>query len=96
MKKYVVLGILCALAYPVGRFIMIQQEPSGSLVTSNLTINYILLFVLAGAASPWLALRLKLSKKFLGLPASILVTIVLVVILLLIFALVGMPMRFTE
>ena len=93
---YVVLGLLCALAYPCGRFVMIQQGPSGSLAASNLTINYILLFVLVGTASPWLATRLKLPKKFLGLPASILVTIVLVVILLVIFALVGVTMRFTQ
>ena len=96
MKKYIVLGLLCALVYPGGRFIMIQQGPSGSLVTSNLTINYILLFALAGAASPWLATRLKLPKKFLGLPASITVTIVLVVITLVIFGLVGMSTRFTQ
>ena len=96
MKKYIVLAMLCMLAYPAGRYIMIQQGPSGSLVTSNLTINYILLFVLIGASGPWLALKLKLPKKFLGLPASTLVTLILVVILLAIFALVGMPTRLTQ
>jgi len=96
MKKYIVLGLLCALAYPIGRFTMTQQASSGSLVISNLTINYILLFVLVGAASPFLAKNLKLPKKFLGLPASILVTLILVVILLVIFALVGMTTRFTQ
>ena len=96
MKAYIALAILCAVAYPAGRYIMTQQEPSGSLVTSNLTINYILLFVLVGTASPWLATRLKLPKKFLGLPASTLVTLILVVILLAIFALVGMPTRLTQ
>jgi len=96
MKAYIALAILCAVAYPASRYIMIQQGPSGSLVTSNLTINYILLFVLIGASGPRLALKLKLPKKFLGLPASTLVTLILVVILLAIFALVGMPTRLTQ
>ena len=91
---YTVLLTLYVLAYPFGREILIQQEPSGYITISNFTLNYLLLFVLAGAISPWLASKLSLLKRFRKSTASGIVMLTLVSVLLIVLRLFGMDMRF--
>jgi len=93
---YATLGVLCGVAYPTGRAIMIRQEPFGYLIVSNLTLNYIFLFMLVGAVSPWIASRLPLLKRFKKATASGIVMLTLVCVLLIVFTLVGAPMRWTQ
>jgi len=93
---YSLLATACTPAYLFGRGIMIEQEPTGFVTTSNLTLNYVLLFVLAGAISPWLSTRLRFLRRFRKATASGIVTITLVCILLIILTLAGMSMRWTQ
>ena len=92
---YILLAIACGASYPFGREILIQQEPSGYITISNLTINYILLFVLAGAISPWLSTKLSFLQRFRPSTRSGVVMITLVCLLLVILTLVGMQMRWS-
>ena len=92
---YVLLAVACVLAYPFGRHILIEQEPTGYVTASSLTLNYVLLFVLAGAISPWLASKLSFLQRFkLSLRGGI-VMITLVSVLLIILTLVGLQMRWS-
>jgi len=93
---YAILGVLCGATYPMGRAIMMRQEPFGHLIISNLTLNYIFMFVLAGAISPWLAARLPFLRKFKKATASGIVMITLVSALLIVLTVVGAPMRWSE
>lgn len=90
---YVALVLACGLAYPMGRSILIRQEPFGHLIVSNLTLNYVFLFVIIGAISPWVAVRLPFLKRFKKTTASGIVMITLVSALLIVLTLAGMPMR---
>ena len=108
---YVLLALACIPAYLFGRTIMIEQEPTGYVVASNFTLNYLLLFVLAGAISPWLASKipLRLESKYIRIPLlyalfrwqfrmptmSILVMLALVCALLIVLTLAGMKMRWS-
>ena len=91
---YTLLAIACGIAYPFGHEILIQQEPSGYVTISDCTLNYILLFVLAGAISPWLANKLSFLQRFRPSTASGIVMLTLVSALLIILRLFGMDMRF--
>ena len=92
---YVASLVLCALAYPFGREVLIQQEASGYITISNLILNYVLLFVLAGTISPWLASKLSLLKRFKKSTASSIVMLTFVCTLLIILTLVGMEMKWS-
>jgi len=92
---YILLAIACGASYPYGREILIQQEPSGYITISNFTLNYLLLFVLAGAISPWLSSKLSLLKRFKKSTASGIVMLTLVSTLLIILTLVGLEMRWS-
>ena len=93
---YTLLAIACIPAYLFGREIMIEQEPTGFVVTSNLTLNYILLFVLAGVISPWLSTKISLLSRFKRSTASGTVMLTLVSILLIILTLAGIDMRWSQ
>ena len=93
---YILLTIACIPAYLFGRAMMIEQEPTGFVTTSNLTLNYVLLFVMAGAISPWLSSKLPLLRRFKKATASGIVMIVMVCILLVVLTLTGMSMRWTQ
>lgn len=93
---YVLLALACGIAYPMGRAIMIRQEPFGFLIVSDFTLNYIFLFMLAGAISPWIASRLSFLRRFRKATASGIVMVTLVCILLIVLTLIGMPMRWSE
>jgi len=92
---YMLLAALCAIAYPMGRSIIVRQEPFGHLIVSNLTLNYVLLFVLAGAISPWVASKMSFLRKFKKSTASGIVMLVIVSVLLITLTLVGLPMRWS-
>jgi len=92
---YTLLAIACGLAYPLGKVILIQQEPIGHIVVSNITINYILMFVMAGAISPWLSTRLPFLRRHKKQTASGIVMVTLVSLLLIILTLAGMSMRWS-
>lgn len=93
---YSILGVLCVAAYPMGKAIMIRQEPFGHLIVSNLTLNNVFMFVLVGAMSPWIASRLPFLKRFKRTTASGIVMLTLVSILLILLTLTGAPMRWSE
>lgn len=92
---YILLALACGIAYPLGRAIMIRQEPFGYLIVSDFTLNTIFLFMLAGAISPWIATRLPFLRRFRKVTASGIVMITLVCVLLIVLTLVGMPMRWS-
>ena len=92
---YILVAIACGIAYPYGREVLIQQEPSGYITISNLTLNYILLFVLTGAISPWAAGKLSFLRRFKKSTASGIVMLALVSALLIVLTLVGMEMRWS-
>ena len=92
---YVLLAIACGAAYPFGRTILIEQEPTGYVIASNLTLNYVLLFVLAGGISPWLSTKLYFLKRFKKSTASGIVMLTLVCTLLIVLTLVGVQMRWS-
>ena len=92
---YTLLAIVCIPAYLFGRAMMIEQEPTGYVVTSNFTLNYLLLFVLAGAISPWLASKIPFLSRFKKSTASGLVMITSVCTLLIVLTLIGMEMRWS-
>jgi len=98
-KKHAIICILltiaCIPAYLFGREIMIEQEPTGFVTTSNLTLNYVILFVLAGAISPWLASKIPLLRRFRKQTASGMVMLSLVSALLIVLTLVGMEMKWS-
>ena len=93
---YILFAILCSVAYPFSRNMLIEQEPTGFVTTSNLTLNYVLLFVLVGAISPWLASRIPFLRRFKKSTASGMVMVTGVCLLLIILTLVGMSMRWTQ
>jgi len=93
---YILLAVTCGIAYPFGRAIMARQGPEGFVSTSGFTLNYLLLFVLAGAVSPWIANRMPLLKRCKPSVRSGIVMITLVCLLLILLTLVGMPMRWSE
>lgn len=93
---YVLLAIACGAAYPFGRAIMIKQGPEGFVSTSSFTLNYLLLFVLVGTISPWIANRTPLLKRYKPSVRSGIVMITLVSALLIVLTLVGMSMRWSE
>ena len=90
---YILLALACGLAYPMGRSILIRQEPFGHLIVSNLTLNYVFLFIIVGVTSPWIASRLPFLRRFKRSTASGIVMLTLVGILLIVLTLAGMPMR---
>lgn len=92
---YVVLAALCVVAYPFGREVLIVQEPGGYVHISTLTLNYVLLFVIAGAISPRLASKLRMLRRFKKSTASGIVMLTLVCALLIILTLAGLEMRWT-
>jgi len=92
---YILLTTTCIPAYLFGRKIMIEQEPTGFVTTSNLTLNYVILFVLAGAISPWLASKIPFLSRFKKSTASGLVMITSVCTLLIVLTLIGMEMRWS-
>ena len=98
-KKYIathiLLAIACIPAYLFGRTIMIEQEPTGYVVASNLTLNYVIMFVLAGAISPWLSTKLYFLRRFKKSTASGIVMLTLVCVLLIALTLAGMRMRWS-
>jgi len=93
---YILTALACGVAYPFGRAIMIKQGPEGFVSTSGFTLNYLLLFVLVGAVSPWIAVRLPFLRRFKKATASGIVMIILVSILLVTLTLVGMNMRWSQ
>jgi len=93
---YALLALTCGLAYPGGRSIMIHQMSYGYIIISNLTLNYVFLFMIAGIVSPRIAPKLSFLRRFKKATASAIVMIVLVSALLIVLALAGMPMRFTK
>ncbi len=93
---YALLAIASGAAYVFGRTIMIRQGPTGFVSTSAFTLNYLLLFVLVGAVSPWISVRLPFLRRFKKATAGGIVTITLVSALLIVLTLVGMPMRWSE
>ncbi len=93
---YTLIAIACGIVYPFGRGIMIRQGPEGFVSTSGFTLNYLLLFVIVGAASPWIAVRLSFLRRFKKATASGIVMITLVSTLLVVLTLVGMPMRWNQ
>ncbi len=93
---YTSIALVCGVAYPFGRAIMAKQGPEGFVSTSGFTLNYLLLFVIVGAVSPWIAVRLSFLRRFKKATASGIVMIALVSTLLIVLTLVGMPMRWNQ
>jgi len=92
---YIILAMLCGTAYPFGREILIAQSPSGFIVISTFTLNYLLLFVLAGVVSPWLSTKVPILQRFKKSTASGIVMITLICSLLIALTLFGMQMRWS-
>ena len=93
---YILIAIVCGVVYPFGRAIMTKQGPEGFVSTSGFTLNYLLLFVLVGAVSPWIAVRLSFLRRFKKATASGIVMVTLVSALLIVLTLVGLPMRWNQ
>lgn len=91
---YTLLAASCATAYPFIRSLLIQQEPSGLVAVSTLTLNYVLLFALAGGVGTYLGPRVfkKMKKSYAGLIGMV----VLVALLMVIMTFAGAPMQWTE
>lgn len=93
---YIVLALTCGAAYPFGRETLIAQSPSGFIRISAFTLNYLLLFILAGMISPWLAAKIPMLTRFKKQTASGIVMVTLVCGLLIILTLVGVQMRWSQ
>ena len=93
---YILIAIACGLTYPFARGIMIEQEPTGFVTTSNFTLNYLLLFVMAGAVSPWLSTKLLFLRRFKKATASGVVMVTLVCTLLVVLTVAGMSMQWSK
>ena len=81
IASYVSLAVVAAIVYWPAREFMKHQEPYGLMWVSNLTVNYILMFMLAGGATPWLTKKLfPRAPKWLQY-----VTLAIVIMILLMF-----------
>ena len=95
VTAYILLAIVCIPAYLFGRTIMIEQELTNFVTTSNFTLNYLLLFILAGGVSPWLSTKVSLLRRFKKQTASGMVMLALVSTLLIVLTLTGVTMRWS-
>ena len=82
---------LTAISYWPARNFLIMQEPVDMIRISNLTVNYILMFCLAGGTSPYI-----MHRFFPRAPkwTSIALTCIIVVVLLQFMKLLGYQVRF--
>jgi len=80
---YSVLAILAGLSYWSIRSFVIAQEPSGeAIVVSNLTLNHVIFFLLAGAFSPWLAKKVfPKAPRWLFIPVALVLGVMIIVLL---------------
>ncbi len=86
---YVVLAVLLGLSYLPTRDYLVSTSLD-YITVSNLTVNYVLLYMIVGGVCPWLGKKLfPKASKWIGIPF----TGVVVVTMLLVFSMFGYRLR---